>query len=117
MFHSRRRQPLQRSFRGTSKRTRRALALEPLEDRTLLATSGPRIIALSPTEVRNAAFDHIDVTFDKAIDPASFTTADVAIAGPSGPVAVTTVDALDAVTYRVSFPALAERGSYQATVG
>jgi hypothetical protein len=67
--------------------------------------------------VRNAAFDHLDVTFNEPIDPATFTTQDVAIAGPDGLVSVTGVAPLAADTFRVTFPALTTRGAYVATVG
>ena len=50
----------------------------------LLAAAGPVVLGVSPTEVRNATFDHIDVDFDRAIDAATFTTADVSVVGPVG---------------------------------
>ena len=92
--------------------------LERLEPRTLLA-SGPRITAITPTEVINATFDHVDVTFNEAIDPTTFTTDDVSLTGPPdvGAVTVTGVTQLDATDYRVSFAALNERGTYQVAIG
>src|SRR5205823_4275291 len=90
--------------------------LESLEDRVLL-DSGPRVLSVTPTEVRNAAFDHVDISFDKAIDPTTFTPDDVAITGPSGVVAPTGVQSLAAAQFRVTFNALTTRGSYQAAVG
>ena len=59
-----------------------AITLESLEPRTLLST-GPRITAITPTEVINATFDHIDVTFNESIDPTTFTTGDVTMTGPA----------------------------------
>jgi hypothetical protein len=87
-----------------------------MEERMLLA-SGPVILGISPTEVRNATFDHVDVTFNGPIDPSSFTIDDVTIAGPSGAVSPTAVTELDASNYRVSFDALTIRGIYHVTIG
>src|SRR3954451_13261859 len=81
-----------RSQSRNTRRTSWALQLEPLEDRTLLA-SGARITAITPTQVQNAVFDHIDVTFNTAINPTTFTTQDVVISGPSGPIISTGVSA------------------------
>ncbi|MFO0957422.1 MAG: hypothetical protein U0800_08130 [Isosphaeraceae bacterium] len=100
--------------KGRSRRGR--VLLEALEARTLLA-SGPRITGVSPTEVRNATFDHIDVTFDKPINETSFTVDDVTIAGLGGSVAAIGVALVSGNTYRVSFPALTVRGPYQLAVG
>jgi hypothetical protein len=47
----------------------RDLILEVLESRTLLDSSGPRIIAAMPNQVRNAGFDHLGVAFDKRRAP------------------------------------------------
>jgi hypothetical protein len=47
---------------------------EPLEPRTLLDGAGPYILSITPTEVRNGTFDHIDMAFNEAVDPTSVTT-------------------------------------------
>ena len=90
---------------------------EGLEVRTLLDGTGPRILSATPLDVRNAVFDHIDVTFNESIDPASFTTQDVAITGPDGSVSATGITTLAADTFRITFPALTTRGDYAATIG
>ncbi|MBI3462840.1 MAG: hypothetical protein HY000_07235 [Planctomycetes bacterium] len=76
-----------RSARSLSRRDHftRRLRFDPLEDRRLLDATGPRVLGHTPTEVRNAAFDHIDVTFSEAIDLATFTIADVRISGKRPP--------------------------------
>jgi hypothetical protein len=102
--------------RRLADRRRRRLAFEVLEDR-ILPSSGPLILSATPTEVRNAVFDHVDVTFNEAIDPATFTAAEVSLQGPDGSVAVTGVSTLSPETFRITFPALATRGIYQATIG
>src|SRR5207249_11370020 len=102
-----------RDFRRT------ILRLELLEPRTLLAAGGPWIMTITPPEVRNSTFDHVDVTFNESIDPTTFTTDDVNLAGPPGvgSVTVTGVTELSSTTYRVSFDALTVRGTYHATIG
>lgn len=95
----------------------RALFVEPLEDRTLLDSTGPRVLSVSPTEVRNAVFDHVDVVFNEAIDSGTFTAADVALTGPVGNVAVTDVTPLATDTVRMHFDALTARGTYRLSVG
>ncbi len=109
------RKPLCRERSGGSRS--RVLRLEPLEERALLDAVGPRILSISPTEIRNAAFDHVDVEFSEPIDPATFTIDDVSIVGADGPMAASTVAPVSGNMYRVSFPAFGTRGSYQATIG
>src|SRR4051812_29884700 len=92
-----------------------SVTVESLEARRLLA-GGPRILSITPTEVRNAAFDHVEVVFDRDIDPSTFSVADVAIGGADAVVA-TGVQALTPAQYRVAFPALTVRGGYQVTIG
>ena len=83
----------------------------------MLDGTGPRILSATPLDVRNAVFDHLDVTFNKPIDAVTFTTQDVAIAGPEGPVGVTGVAPLAADSFRITFPALTVRGQYTTTIG
>jgi hypothetical protein len=92
--------------------------VESLETRTLLS-SGPLITKITPTEVETPTFDHVDLTFNEAIDPTSFTTADVSLAGPpgAGSPTVTGVTELSSTVYRVSFGTLTVRGTYQIAVG
>ena len=40
------------------------------------------ITAVTPTQVINATLDHVDVTFNEAIIPTTFTTNDVSLTGP-----------------------------------
>ena len=55
--------------------------IETLESRTLFF-QGLMITAVTPTQVINATFDHVDVTFNEAINPTTFTTNDVSLFGP-----------------------------------
>jgi len=56
--------------------------IETLESRTL-GTHGLIITSVTPTRVINATFDHVDVTFNEAITPTTFTTNDVSLTGPT----------------------------------
>ena len=60
--------------------------LERLEDRVTPDSTGPRVLNFTPTQVINATFDHLDLNFNEAIDPASLDFSDVSILGPTGPV-------------------------------
>src|SRR3954453_17285806 len=81
-----------RSARGGPNGRRRHLSLEQLEERLAPDAAGLRVVSITPQEVRNATLDHIDVRFNVAVDPASFSIEDVKIAGPSGAVAATGVE-------------------------
>ena len=90
--------------------------VEFLEQRTLLS-QGPRITAITPTEVINATFDHVDVAWNEPINPTTFTTDDVSVSGPPGAVNVTGITKLDDLDYQISFDPLSVRGSYQIVIG
>jgi subtilisin-like proprotein convertase family protein len=93
--------------------------------------SGPRITDSAveesgvPVPNNRPFFDPIDfvtVTFDRAISPATFTTADVVIKAPDGttrsPVSIVDISTPTAVIYRINFGTpLNQDGSYVITVG
>ena len=85
---------------------------------TLVDVHGPSVVAQSPDDYILDATGVVDVTFDEAIDPATFGVGDVTFTGPSGPVAVSSITPLDERTYRIQLAApLAVQGEYQLTVG
>jgi RHS repeat-associated protein len=92
--------------------------LESLELRTLLS-GGPRITAITPSEVINATFDHVDVTFNETIDPTTFSAADASLTGPpgSGSISIDDVTELDGANYRIDFDPLTTRGTYHIVIG
>ncbi|MFV1968111.1 MAG: Ig-like domain-containing protein [Pirellulaceae bacterium] len=102
-------------YRGACRRRR--LFLETLEKRWLLDGVGPSILAFTPNEVRNDVFDHIDVTFNEAIDLATFTVDDVSINGPSGNVSASNIGLVSGNTYRIDFAPLTVRDNYEAILG
>jgi hypothetical protein len=101
----------------SSRQSSRKLIFESLEPRALLDAGGPRITESTPREVINGTFDHLDVTWNEAIDASTFTADDVSVSGPPGAVAVTGITMLDDLDYRVSFEPLSVRGSYQLILG
>lgn len=84
---------------------------------------GPRILTRTPTAVGSGAgpLKQIRVTFDEAINPATFSAADVRLVDPWGlPVAVigvAEVPASGATSFDVTFPDQTTRGVYTLTVG
>src|SRR5215212_7132583 len=78
------------------------LLCEILEDR-VVPDAGPRVTAVTPLEVRNATFDHFDVTFSRAIDASTLTASDVIVQGATSPVTVTGVTMVAADRARVDF--------------
>ncbi len=74
---------LLRSLRELATMKSQRPIIETLESRTLLS-QGLMITAVTPTQVINATFDHVDVTFSEAINPTTFTTNDVSLTGPPG---------------------------------
>ena len=104
--------------RQRTRRSRiRRLLFEQFEDRRLLDGSGPRVLSITPTEVRNATYDHVDVTFSTTIDATSFTPSDVKLDGPSGSVVVSNVSPLTTSSFRIQFAPLTIRGDYQIVIG
>jgi RHS repeat-associated protein len=95
----------------------RKLKIEMLEERAVLAAAGPTVLSISPTEVRNDVFDHVDVLFDEEVAPRSFSVEDVQIDGPSGNIDPTDVSHLSGNTFRISFDQLFVRGSYSVRIG
>jgi len=106
-----------RIARAKARRIGRNLVLEALEPRTLL--TGPRITAITPTQVINGTFNHVDLTFDTPIDPTTFTTDDASLTGPPGvgTVPINNVVEQDSTHFEVRFAALTTRGTYHLAVG
>ena len=111
-------------------RTRvRWLTLEDLEQRCMLGagtppqpdSTGPRVIENSPSGIVLLAVDHIDLTFSKPIDPATFNTADIlSLVGPDGDIAPSgdpsPVDGSNTI-FRVSFAAQQSPGQLSMRFG
>src|SRR4051794_25570789 len=103
-------------IRKRKKLGRKVPALEGLQDRRPLGGARPPILGHS-VELQNGAIAGLIVTFDEPTDPASFTTADVSLQGPSGTIAATDVSLTTGNTYRISFAPLTVQGTYVASIG
>ena len=85
---------------------------------TLQLTQVPlRVLSASPTGVTNNVFGQFTVTFDKPINPTTFTLDQVVITGPNGMVAATTITELSGSSFRVSFASQNTNGTYTVTIG
>ncbi len=83
----------------------------------LANTAGPKITNMTPAITVNPPVSSVEVTFDIAINGASFNTADVVITGPSGPITPTGVSVVSGNTYRITFAPQAANGAYTVRVG
>lgn len=63
--------------------------------------------------------DYFDLTFNQAVDPNTFSTADVTLTTPGGtmPASQLTLQNLGGTRWRIGFPRQSALGSYQYTVG
>jgi subtilisin family serine protease/fibronectin type 3 domain-containing protein len=84
-------------------------------------TSGPQIVAISPSGITLDPVSSLRVTFDEVIDAATFTTDDIAsFTGPSGPISVTEVQVVPGPSSRqfdVLFATQSEPGLYEIVIG
>ncbi len=80
-------------------------------------TTGPQIVNAAPAMLTDVALDHLDVTFDSAIDAGEFTAADVHLTGPAGAVSPVTVAQISTLIYRITFAAQTAPGDYAFTIG
>lgn len=81
-------------------------------------TTPPRITAVDPSGETEAPVDRVAVTFSKPIDASSFTGEDVTVlAGPSGPIAVQSVNQLSPTQFEVTFDPQTTVGDYSLAIG
>lgn len=78
---------------------------------------GPRVVAVDPPVEAAGAIDRVRVSFDEGVLAGSFTAADVVLAGPSGPIAVSNVVSVGGADFDVVFPEQTLLGTYQITLG
>lgn len=79
--------------------------------------AGPSITNMTPSVTVTPTVGAVDVTFNMAIQPASFSTDDVRISGPSGSITPQSVALVSGNTWRISFPAQSVDGKYTVSVG
>lgn len=78
---------------------------------------GPAIVGMSPSGQTLPVVDHVDVTFNTPINPATFTAADVQLTGSSGAIPVTSVSPQGGNTFRVAFPGQSGHGFVTVRIG
>ncbi|MBN2507751.1 MAG: immunoglobulin domain-containing protein [Verrucomicrobia bacterium] len=91
-----------------------------LADGVVLAThfsSGPSVVAASPSGVVGHTFNQFVLVFSETLTAGSFTAADVAFTGPGGAISVNAPQWLSNATWRISFAAQTNPGSYLLAVG
>ncbi|MEZ6135593.1 MAG: CARDB domain-containing protein [Pirellulaceae bacterium] len=76
-----------------------------------------RVVSQTPVGSVTEAIEAIEVTFNVPIDPSSFSTADARLIGPSGEVAVTSIERLTDTRYRIRTARATADGNYQLLVG
>lgn len=89
---------------------------------TVFYAASPASLAVSqqtPAGTVTRPVAYLDLTFTNALDPASFTAADVTFTTPTGAVATAalTVTPVGGAIYRLGFPTQAALGTYQLAVG
>jgi hypothetical protein len=80
----------------------------------------PAILSATPNGgAARPLASHVDLLFSTAIDPATFTTADVTVTTPSGalPAAQLTVSNIGGTWWRIGFPNQTANGHYQYQIG
>jgi hypothetical protein len=78
--------------------------------------TGPRVVSVGPASPALTRVDSIDVTFSEAIDPASFTAADLSSSTVALP-SVAHIDPLGPASFRVRFSSPLQPGVYALSLG
>ena len=93
----------------------RALTAVPVD------TSAPRVVSATPNATGSNPVSSVRVTFSEAIDPASFTAADITnFVGPNGGIVLSGVTAVPGSgnkSFDVTFPQQSAAGSYRFDLG
>jgi hypothetical protein len=85
------------------------------------AVKGPRVTTATPPSDVFPGLDHIRVTFNKPMDPTTFTPDQIAsFTGPGGPIPVTDVSVVpftNNTQFDISFDPLGDLGAYSMVIG
>jgi len=78
-----------------------------------------QVLSSTPAGIVSNGVSYVDLVFNEAPDPASFSGADVSLTTPNGPLSAGafTVSMLSSSSYSVSFPLQTAVGNYTFTVG
>ncbi len=79
----------------------------------------PSVVSVTPSGLVNHNVGSLRVIFSEPIQTSTFTSTDVTITGPSGPVnpGAFTITPVNATTFDVSFPAASTEGTYNYAIG
>ena len=85
----------------------------------LAAPIAPTVIAQYPSGPITRFVSYVDLTFNQPVDPASFTTDDLVLTAPSGPIPASqiTLTGGGGTTWRIAFPSESGNGAYSLSVG
>jgi hypothetical protein len=85
---------------------------------TTEALPPPMVIAQYPSGSVNRFVSYVDVTFNQPVDADTFTTNDVIVTTPAGPIPASQITLSGGgVMWRISFPTQMANGAYSFTVG
>jgi hypothetical protein len=83
-------------------------------------STAPYLVRATPAgELLTAAVDTVSVTFDRPIDPGTFTPSQVQFTGPDGPIAVDAITPVDdrGTRFNMTFAAQGDDGPYSLVLG
>jgi photosystem II stability/assembly factor-like uncharacterized protein len=82
---------------------------------------GPKVVSIDPGNPTFAGLSAVQITFDKPVDPRTFTPAQVKVLfGPNGPItplAINDLDTVDHMTYAITFLPQSTDGRYTLSIG
>jgi parallel beta-helix repeat protein len=78
---------------------------------------GLRIVSHTPSAVTTQPPDHVDITFSKDVNATSFTTDDIVMTGPDGPIVVNAPEDRGDGVWRISFERQFRQGDYHIFIG
>jgi hypothetical protein len=87
---------------------------------TQTGVAGPQVMFAEPTGIVDPLIDHVRLTFNHPLDPATLNTGSFSLSGPAGVILVSGVPVMGASNGQqidVSFPSQTQPGSYVLTVG
>ena len=89
----------------------------PFEHQVTVDRTGPQVIAVTPAAPVPGPISQVEITFSEPLRAGSFVSGDVQLTGPAGPIPVTSLTPLDAISYRITFASQSEAGDYTLSVG
>ncbi len=82
---------------------------------TAAAAQGPAILSITPSGAVSTAVSAVAITFNELINPTTFTTSQVTLTGPNGPITINFLTG-SGDTYQVGFASQLTQGTYTLQV-